>query len=361
MASPGGGKIEVTVRGGGILGLSAAWALARRGARVRLVEADRLGAGASGGLVGALTPHVPEAWNEKKAFQLTSLLMAQDWWAGVGAASDLPTGYARIGRLQPLADAASLTLARSRAEGARALWRGLAEWQVLPATGAPWEPVSPSGHLVHDSLSARITPRLALAALAEAFRAAGGEIVLGEAEDRGAVIWATGVRGLEAFAAQSGRAVAGAVKGQAALLRVRAPGLEQISGEGLHIVPHDGGLVAIGSTSEHHWTDPTGTDAALDAVIARARATLPALRGAEVVERWAGLRPRAASRAPIAGPWPGRTGHYILNGGFKIGFGMAPLLAERMADLVLSGRADLPPGFAPEAALARAKPANFSV
>lgn len=350
----------MTVRGGGILGLAAAWALARRGARVRLIEIKRLGAGASGGLVGALTPHVPEAWNEKKAFQLTSLLMAGGWWAGVGEASNLPTGYARLGRLQPLADGASLALAEARAEGARTLWRGQADWQVRPVTGAPWEPVSPSGHLVHDSLSARITPRLALVALAEAVRSAGAEIVLGEAEDRGAVIWATGVQGLETLAAHRGRAVAGAVKGQAALLRVRAPvpepGPAQISGEGLYIVPHDGGLVAVGSTSEHSWSDPTGTDAALEAVIAHARATLPALADAPVVERWAGLRPRAASRAPLAGPWPGRAGHFILNGGYKIGFGMAPLLAERMADLVLTGSAELPQGFTPEAALSRAKP-----
>lgn len=345
----------MTVRGGGILGLSVAWALARRGVPVRLVEAVRLGAGASGGLVGALTPHVPEGWNEKKAFQLSSLLMAQGWWADVGAAAGLPTGYARIGRLQPLPDAASLAQARGRAEGAARLWRGLADWRVLPATGAEGEPVSPAGHLVHDSLSARITPRLALAALAGAIRAAGGEVILGAAEDRGAVIWATGTRGLEALAAHSGRAVAGAVKGQAALLRAGRDDLPQVSAPGLHIVPHDGGLIAVGSTSETHWADPTGTDAALEAVIALARATVPALQGAPVIERWAGLRPRAASRAPVAGAWPGRAGHYILNGGFKIGFGMAPLLAERLADLVLTGRADLPQGFSPEAALTKAK------
>ena len=35
---------------------------------------------------------------------------------------------------------------------------------------------------------------------------------------------------------------------------------------------------------------------------------------------------------------------------------MAPLLAERMADLVLTGSAALPQGFTPEAALAKAKP-----
>ena len=42
--------------GGGIFGLSIAWAAVRRGARVRLIETRAIGAGSSGGLVGALCP-----------------------------------------------------------------------------------------------------------------------------------------------------------------------------------------------------------------------------------------------------------------------------------------------------------------
>jgi glycine oxidase len=72
---------------------------------------------------------------------------------------------------------------------------------------------------------------------------------------------------------------------------------------------------------------------------------LPILHGAAVVARWAGVRPRAASRAPLLGAWPGRAGHYVANGGFKIGFGMAPKVAEVMADLVLEGRDEVPEGF----------------
>ncbi|NJM84685.1 MAG: FAD-binding oxidoreductase, partial [Tabrizicola sp.] len=68
-------RVDLTVRGGGIFGLSIAWACLGRGARVRLIETVAIGAGSSGGLVGALAPHVPESWNEKKQFQLESLLM----------------------------------------------------------------------------------------------------------------------------------------------------------------------------------------------------------------------------------------------------------------------------------------------
>ncbi len=128
-------RVDLTVRGAGIFGLSIAWACVQRGARVRVVDTTGIGAGSSGGIVGAMAPHVPEQWNPKKAFQLDSLLMAQGWWAAVEAASGLSSGYARTGRLQPLADAAAVDLARARGLSAAVLWRGLAEWSVVPSDG----------------------------------------------------------------------------------------------------------------------------------------------------------------------------------------------------------------------------------
>jgi len=53
----------------------------------------------------------------------------------------------------------------------------------------------------------------------------------------------------------------------------------------------------------------------------------------------------------MLGPWPSRDGHYIANGGFKIGFGMAPKVAEVMADLVLEGVDRIPDGFRVEASM----------
>ena len=114
-------RVDLTVRGGGAFGLCIAYEAARRGARVRLIEVARIGAGSSGGIVGALSPHVPENWNPKKAFQLDSLLMAEGFWAGVAEASGLPTGYGRVGRLQPLADAAAVQLEHVGGHGAAAL------------------------------------------------------------------------------------------------------------------------------------------------------------------------------------------------------------------------------------------------
>lgn len=322
--------------GAGIFGLSVAYACAQRGAKVRVIDPTGVGAGASGGIVGALAPHVPEQWNDKKAFQLDSLLMAQGFWDGVAALTGQATGYVRSGRLQPLADQAAVELARKRAGTATELWQGRADWQVVAASGAAWEPPSASGWLVRDTLSALLHPRQATRALAEAVKALGGQVVK-DGDTQGAAVWATGVAGLDGLG--------NGVKGQAALLDFDAGGLPQLFAETLHIIPHLDGTVAVGSTSEREYQDGHVTDAALDDMIARARAAMPVLRGAQVLERWAGVRPRAKSRAPLLGVHPLKPGEFIANGGFKIGFGMAPKVGEVMADLVLEGRDAIPAGF----------------
>lgn len=343
---------DLTVMGGGIFGLSCAWEAARRGARVRLMERDRIGAGSSGGLVGALAPHVPENWNDKKQFQLESLLMAEGWWAAIAQAGGIDPGYLRSGRLQPIPDDRALANARARIAESRTLWQGRADWRVIPATGGAWEPHSPMGFLIHDTLTARLSPRRAVAALVAALRATGAEIVEAATDaPQGPTLWATGHPGLLALNDHFAQPVGAGVKGQAILLRHDARDLPQLFADALHIVPHADGTTAIGSTSENAWSDPAATDAQLDDILARARAALPVLSHAAVLDRWAGIRPRARTRAPMLGAWPGRPGHFIANGGFKIGFGMAPKVATTMADLILEGRDAIPPGFRVEANL----------
>ena len=328
---------EITVAGAGIFGLACAWELLRRGRPVRVIEAHAVGAGASGGHVGALAPHAPEAWNDKKQVQLDALIAAPGWWAEVAEAGGIDPGYARTGRVQPVADPADPRLAL-RIEAARTHWPG---WAGLALTADPpgeLRPASPSGLWLVDRLTARISPRRATAALAAAIRARGGEIVEGRPADE-ATIWATGAEGLAPFGG-------GGVKGQSALLAHAAPDSPQIYADGVHIVPHADGTVAIGSTSEREGRG-CGTDHLLDELVARARAICPALGQAPVVDRWAGIRPRARSRAPIVGPWPGRPGQHVANGGFKIGLAMAPACARMLADLILEGRDRIPAGFRP--------------
>ncbi|WP_424988044.1 NAD(P)/FAD-dependent oxidoreductase [Microbulbifer sp. S227A] len=344
--------VDVTIRGAGIFGLSIAWACARRGASVRVIDPNGPGSGASGGIVGALAPHVPENWNAKKAFQLDSLLMAAGFWQDVEATGGVASGYGRTGRLQPIADRRALDLARQRAATAAELWRGQAAWTIRQTADiGPFAPASATGHVIHDTLSARIHPRRACAALVAALGVLGVTIVT-DAPDRGLVVHATGADGLAELSRLIGKSAGVGVKGQAALLRFDAGAdAPQLFVDALHLIPHADGTLAIGSTSEREHDDPRATDALLDDVIERAIAAMPILHGVSVIERWAGIRPRARSRAPMLGPWPDRPGHFIANGGFKIGFGMAPKVAQVMAELLLNEQDAIPAEFRVEASL----------
>ncbi len=338
--------MDVTVRGAGVFGLATAFACAVRGARVRVIDPAGPGGGASGGIVGALAPHVPERWNPKKAFQFESLYRAKTFWAEVARHGGADPGYARTGRLQPVPDMAAHDLAQERAASAETLWQGHAAWRVIPAERyAGWAPPSATGYLIEDTLSARLHPRQACFALAAALRSHGAEIVA-DGPQAGAVVLATGWQGLRALSEELAQPVGTGVKGQAVLFEAEARDLPQIFAEALHIVPHGDGTVAVGSTSERDFDDPSATDDQCEALIEAARRLCPALAAAPLRARWAGVRPRARSRAPMLGPHPHRPGTFIANGGFKIGFGMAPGIAEVMADLVLEGRDRIPPGFA---------------
>lgn len=341
---------DITIHGAGITGLMCAWFLVRRGASVQVIDPGGVAAGASGGIVGALAPHVPENWNPKKAMQFAALDAAEALWAEIADVGGLDPGYARTGRVQPLADDHAVSLAQGRAETAKHLWQGRYTWQVRPVADIDVAVETPTGLVLHDTLTARIHPRQACAALAAALREKGAEIVP-DAPVRDVSIWATGAADLVEMSTTVGKLVGAPIKGQAALLQADMPASPQVFVDGLHIVPHGDGTVAIGSTTEREFDDATTTDGQLDPLIEAARAAVPCLRDAPVIARWAGLRPRAKTRAPMVGLHPTRPGAYIANGGFKIGLAMAPVMAEMLTRLILEDDDTIHDDFRPERSL----------
>ncbi len=350
--------------GGGAFGLAVAFICARRGLSVRLVTAGRIGDGASGGIVGALSPHVPDAWNAKKQFQFEALVAAPQFWGAVAAAGGVSPGYARTGRLIPIPTAEARDLAQARAASATDLWHGAATWQVQQADAQPeWIAPDHAPHgLIFETLSARIAPARAVAALAAACRAQGVEILegcaataigSGHAETPTGrlsarhIVLAAGVKGFDLLARATGHPPAGTgVKGQAALLSGPVDAtLPTIYADGTYVVPHDDGRVAVGSTSEATWDDPASTDGQLDALIANARALCPALRDMPMTQRWAGLRPKARRRDPLLGAVPGHDGLWLAMGGFKIGFAIAPHAATLLAAAIEGRAPPLPDSF----------------
>jgi len=358
-----GNDADVVIVGAGIFGLSCAWSCLRSGLRVIVVDLAAPGSGASGGVVGAMSPHVPERWDPLKQFQFEALVAAGPHWAEVERISGRKTGFGRVGRLIPIIDEAALGRAHERAEVAAHRWADAARWQVCKADAfANWlDPqIAPSG-LIHETLSARIRPRDAVAALAVAVERLGGDIrpgwaargflpgvVEGTRESLRAekTIVAAGLEAFGLLAPFLGPDAGSGVKGQALLLRATAPGRPPIIfADGTYVIAHDNGTIAVGSTSENQWSDPVSTDAQLDVVRARAERICPALRGAPTIQRWAGVRPKARRRDPMLGPVPGCDGLFAATGGFKIGFGVAHSIGDVLAQMVQGKDAALPETF----------------
>ena len=341
--------MDVTIRGAGILGLSIAWNCALRGAKVQIIDPFGVGSGSSGGIVGALAPHVPENWNAKKQFQFESLITAQVFWQGVEALSGESCGYARIGRIQAVTSENNLKLAQVRSKNAKVFWNGLAKWTVVN-TPPDFAPLSPTGYWIKDTLSARINPLAACRVLKIALQEQ-GVVFLKEGPNLGATVWATGIHDMVRISRVLKIPFGNGVKGQAALFDYDRHQAPQVFTESLHFIPHADGTLAVGSTSERHYESISDTDERLDTLIAKARFLFPELERVKVIKRWASVRPRSQSRAPVLGLHPLDPKAFIANGAFKIGFGMAPKIAEVMANLVLEGKNEIPVEFQPKQSL----------
>ncbi|PWW01760.1 glycine/D-amino acid oxidase-like deaminating enzyme [Hoeflea marina] len=373
---------DLLVVGGGIAGCWAALKGARAGLSTILLEKAEIGAGASGGFLGALMPHMPERWNGKKDFQFKALVSLQREIATLESRTGMECGYARTGRLIPLASDGARQAALARAADAEANWGSKYSFSVIdePA-GAGWPESAAMRHgAVFETLSARVQPRALLRMLLASMEdqskarilthelapeidpAGSARLTDGTLISFGHLVLANGVDAFPMIARLAGvpDAPLGApVKGQAALLKTDLdPDMPLLYDDGLYVIAHEDGRAAIGSTSETEFDQPLSTDAQLDDLVARARVLCPALGDAGIVQRWAGLRPRAIGRDPMLGAIPGCDQVLVSAGGFKISFGIAHRMAEAVIGSITGQMTvEVPESFAVAAHLARARAA----
>jgi len=370
-ASSGQSSTDLLIIGGGVMGLWAAVKAERLGIHTILVEAGGLGQGASYGLVGALMAHLPDKWTDKKQFQFDALVTLEDEVARLEAETGVSCGYRRCGRLIPLPKPHLVEIARRHSQDAESRWLAGTRkfhWDVLEKTPHPeWLDASiGEAGVVHDTLAGRASPRRFGAALVAALKQAkhvriienngvarldGQQAILtdGSRVTFGHAIVANGHKAfplLESLGAPMSRPLGMPVKGQSALLKADVDiDLPVIFLKGLYVVPHEGGTVAIGSTSEEEFDDPFSTDEKLEVLIERAREMSPMLGDAPVVERWSGLRPKAIDRDPMVGRHPDHPHILALAGGFKVSFGVAHKLADAVLDELAGRPMDVPRSF----------------
>ncbi len=347
-----------------MFGLSIARACLGQGMSVLLIDKQEIGQGASYGLLGALLPHMSERWNEKKEFQFNALKELSEVKNLLEEETGLSIGYDRCGRVVPLGTENLKERHEVRSKEAEILWHG-------SETGyyhRVFEKDDMGGWLnadlcsfgyAFDNFSARANPRAYCEAAKASVIKRGGKLIenaevvatqdLGEGAEvtlasgekisAGVVVLAAGYKSFPMIEQLTGMEELGSgVKGQALIAKVgQKAGLPVLYDRTVYVVPHDDGVCAIGSTTEEEWDDEHSTDARCDEIWAKALNLCPMLEGAEIMQRWAGIRPKATKRDPMIGFLPDSKSIFAATGGFKIGFGLAHALAqvsmERIANL----------------------------
>jgi glycine oxidase len=371
-----GSSPRILIAGAGVIGLTLALTFGRRGARVLVSEATRVGGGASAAAAGMLTPFY-ETDPHSDAHPYLAALAAESLrrWPAFAASLSADVGFRQRGVVY---------VARSADDSAR-LERAIAASQapVSLLDGAGVRALEPavSGDIDRAAFAhteGQVDVRLLLPVLADACRQAGvlfdeGSEVLavhqiggrarglmradGRVTGGDCVVIAAGAWARRRFSDLAGLAHVAPVKGQ--ICAVDAPGVQldrPIEGPGVYLTPR-GDEILVGATREPGDWSLTVDPSAIDGLLAAARLLAPGLAGARVTAQWAGLRPGLPDRAPVLGQ-SNLKGAFVACGHGRNGVLLAPVTADILADQILGGPPDsLALRFAPTRFAPAAQPA----
>jgi len=354
-------ETNVIVVGAGIIGCAIAHELSRRRARVRVIEARAVGAGATRASAGVLAPYI-EAPDRGALLDLTvhSLTLYDRFAADVRQDSGLDVEFRRCGTLETASDAA--TSAKLQEAGRQHARTGLdVEWLTPEALRAvePAMPHSLAGALLvrcHGYVRAgQLTEALSWAAMrhgadiessrrvAEIRPRTGGLTVVsddGTSWDAEHVVVAAGAWS-GASGMHGGATDVRPVRGQLLRLAWRSTPLSHVIwGSDCYVVPWLDGTVLVGATSEEVGFDERTTAAGVRALLDAACELIPEAWSATFVEARAGLRPATSDGLPIIGPSASVPGLWYATGHYRNGILLAPLTAVAVGNLILDDESD---------------------
>ncbi len=346
--------IDVVVAGGGIVGLSAACALARKGVRCAVFDRGPCGREASSAAGGILSPQA-ETLPDSPLLPLA--LRARDRHIHLAEELLSLTGivveHHRYG---------VLSLAFSAEEEARL--RGLTAAQKelglraemvsregIPRLEAAAHPdaraaaLFPDDHRVNNRRLIKALRNLAAdlgVAIREYSALRGIEIAHGRLEavrtDSERIPTGTMINALGAWAGQLDGdphpPAVRPVKGHMMSLQEGPFMRHVVYGHHGYIVPRGDGRLIVGSTTEEAGFDPRVTAEGVAHLIGIAAAIAPATKKASIAETWSGLRPATPDGLPVIGPG-GASGLIVAGGLFRNGILLGPLVGEVAAGLAL--------------------------
>jgi glycine oxidase len=361
---------DVVVVGGGVIGLSIAYALANEGVCATVVDRGAMGRAASWAGAGMIPPFtVRLSHGPMIDLRSWSAVLYREWSAALLAETGIDNGYRKTGGV----DVAATPADERDLKTVAGRWRveGIVHERLEPDDFARVEPaLNPaltSAYFLPDRAQIR-NPRH-LKALAASLAGRGVRLLadtpvvefLREGDRIRGVSTPSGTiacdRLVLSAGAWSGGLVAGMgvtmptppLKGQIVLFRSDRPMLGRIVEHGKnYLVPRDDGRILVGATEEDAGFDTRSTPRAIRDLIDHALFLCPSLADAEVERTWAGLRPGSVDTRPYIGRIPGFTNLIVATGHKRAGLQLAPATAEVVADLVLdrTPRVDLTP-FAP--------------
>ncbi len=332
-------QVDVVVIGGGIIGCSIAYYLAKEGLSVHLLEQNKIAQGttrAAGGMLGAHSEYLHDTFY---SFARESQALYKEFMRE--KVSDI--GYTTGGIVQfahSIEEQLSLTCRHNAVF--------LSEEQLLERI--PYvAPSSFGAYLFKEDV--HVHPEKSCLAFCEAAKRLGATVSEQAPVDEitaldggyqvhagSSVIFAQHV--VIAGGAASSELVPWfrmtAVKGQC--MRLDAMGLQlphTLFYKGCYVVPRPDGTLVVGATMEHGITDLQTTDAGNLALNAIAERFIPGLSRLPVLNRWAGLRPKTVDELPYIGQVPGNKNMYIAAGHFRNGILLAPATACLIRDLII--------------------------
>ncbi|KAF3982130.1 MAG: glycine oxidase ThiO [Methylococcales symbiont of Hymedesmia sp. n. MRB-2018] len=134
------------------------------------------------------------------------------------------------------------------------------------------------------------------------------------------------------------------VKGQMLLFDAQPDTLARIIVDDAHyLIPRRDGKILVGSSVEHCQFDKSTSLEAKNELYAFATELFPALNNTPVINHWAGLRPGTSQGVPYISKHPEIKNLSINAGHFRNGLVMAPASAKLMADLILDRQPSINP------------------
>ena len=334
---------SIAILGAGIIGLSCAWELARRGARVTIYDRGDPGQAASFAAAGMLGAGY-EAATQPEAHPHLYTLCARsaDIWPRFAReleqASNHTVDFTAGETLALASPSAEADLIDKMTEqlGAHAIAfekLGLPELQSLEPSLSPR--VRTGIRLAGDG---QVDNRAVIPALIAACRASGVTIVTNMPAakvDRGHydhTLWATGAN-------QCTHALGiSPVKGAAYAIAPNRYLPTRVLRFGQHYIVPKRTRVIIGATVEPGVTHAE-PDAALIAGLRESAAEVcPGIETADIIETWSGVRPATPDHGPLLGRLS--DGDFIAAGHYRNGILLAPVTAQIMAGMILDGEVD---------------------